>query len=317
MSAHFQSDHFTLHELAAGVYAAIATEGGAGFSNAGLIDLGDRTLAFDAFENPQAAEDLARAAVHLTSRTPAQVIISHWHPDHWGGAQVFAGSVILSTQATRQEMLPIAKEMLREKKNIAAFENDIRKEEARLAKENDLNKQRSLVLSIARQRHSLHALPMLDPTLPNQTFEGKMIFYGSKRSVELIATGKGHTLSDCVLKLSEDRVAFIGDLGFFQSQPFMPYGFPGEWVTLLENMVTWEIERFVPGHGLPGNKADLILEADYIRALEDLVRQVVLAKGTLKDALRQTLPPPFDAWQATGQRFEANVRAAFQRQTAA
>ncbi len=44
MKIDFESGHFTLHTLAEGVYAAIATEGGAGFSNAGLIDLGECTL---------------------------------------------------------------------------------------------------------------------------------------------------------------------------------------------------------------------------------------------------------------------------------
>ena len=34
------SEHFELHELAEGVYAAIAIEGGAAFSNAGIVDLG-------------------------------------------------------------------------------------------------------------------------------------------------------------------------------------------------------------------------------------------------------------------------------------
>ena len=88
MNFSFQSDHFTLHALAEGVYAAIATEMGAGSSNAGLIDLGDQTLVFDAFENPQAAEDLLTACLQLTGRKPAVVIVSHFHADHWAGLQV-------------------------------------------------------------------------------------------------------------------------------------------------------------------------------------------------------------------------------------
>jgi len=70
MNAVIQSEHFTLHLVTEGVYAAIATEGGAGFSNAGIINLGDQTLVFDAFENPQAAEDLLRACLQLTNRKP-------------------------------------------------------------------------------------------------------------------------------------------------------------------------------------------------------------------------------------------------------
>ncbi|MCU0486038.1 MAG: hypothetical protein MUC85_07980 [Anaerolineales bacterium] len=36
--------------------------------------------------------------------------------------------------------------------------------------------------------------------------------------------------------------------------------------------------------------------------------------GTISDALGERLPPPFDAWQGAGRRFEANVRGAFRRQ---
>ena len=57
----WKHEHFTLHQLADGVYAAIATELGAAFSNAGLIDLGGQTLVFDAFENPVPCQNHIRA----------------------------------------------------------------------------------------------------------------------------------------------------------------------------------------------------------------------------------------------------------------
>jgi glyoxylase-like metal-dependent hydrolase (beta-lactamase superfamily II) len=311
----FQSEHFTLHQLAGGVYAAIATELGAGFSNAGLIDLGEQTLVFDAFENPLAAEDLLQASLHLTGRNPSTVILSHWHPDHWGGLQVFKDSSILATPETRTAMIPLCVEMLKDRQDPSRMEQALRETEAQLAVETEPIKRHTLQVSIARQRHDLAALPALEPTLSNQTFAGKIIFHGSERTVELMATGKGHTLSDCILRLPQERVAFIGDLGFFQSQPFMPYGFPAKWVKLLNEMAGWDIDTFVPGHGPLGSKADLVREAEYILALETLVAQVVQAGGSVEDALRQHLPAPFAAWQTIGHRFEANVRASFMKQS--
>ena len=313
----FQSEHFTLHQLADGVYAAIATELGAGFSNAGLVDLGEQTLVFDAFENHLAAADLLKASQKLTGRKPSSVVISHWHPDHWGGLQVFADNSILATLKTRRAMIPLSVEMLQDRQDPSRMEQVLRETEALLAVGTEPTKHHALQVSIARQRHDLAALPTLEPTLPNQTFEGKITFYGSLRSVELIATGKGHTISDCLLRLPQERVAFIGDLGFFQSQPFMPYGFPARWVKLLNDMVSWDIDTFVPGHGPLGSKVDLAREAEYILALEALVEQVVQTGGSVEDALHQVLPAPFAAWQAVGHRFEANVRAAFKRQSTA
>lgn len=112
--------------MADGVYAAIATELGVAFSNAGLIDLGDQTLVFDAFENPRPAEDLLEASIQLTGRKPKTVIISHWHPDHWGGLQVFADCAILATPATRKAMLPVAKEMRQEQSDLSGLTDALR-----------------------------------------------------------------------------------------------------------------------------------------------------------------------------------------------
>jgi cyclase len=76
------SEHFDLKPLADGIYAAIAIEGSAARSNAGIIDLGEQTLIFDTFDSVRAAEDLRAAAEHLTGREATCVIISHAHADH-------------------------------------------------------------------------------------------------------------------------------------------------------------------------------------------------------------------------------------------
>jgi glyoxylase-like metal-dependent hydrolase (beta-lactamase superfamily II) len=84
------SKHFRLEQLLDGVYAAIGIPGSGSGSNAGIIDLGDRTLVFDTFLTPQAGDDLRAAAEHLTGRPVAAVINSHWHADHIHGNQAFA-----------------------------------------------------------------------------------------------------------------------------------------------------------------------------------------------------------------------------------
>jgi len=61
------SKHFRLQRLVEDVYAAIHIDGGAAIGNAGIVDLGDRTLIYDTFNAPQAAEDLRTAAEALTS----------------------------------------------------------------------------------------------------------------------------------------------------------------------------------------------------------------------------------------------------------
>ena len=67
-----ESRHYILHELADGVYAAIHNdEGGYAICNAGIIDLGDKTIVLDPFISPAAARDLKQHAENLTGRPRA------------------------------------------------------------------------------------------------------------------------------------------------------------------------------------------------------------------------------------------------------
>ena len=100
------SKHFRLQELAGGVYAAIHISGGAAIGNAGIVDLGDRTLIYDTFIAPQPAGDLRRAAEALFGRPVDFVVSSHWHNDHIWGNQVFdAETDIVSTAETRRMII--------------------------------------------------------------------------------------------------------------------------------------------------------------------------------------------------------------------
>ena len=52
------SPHFAVDSLAPGVWAVIHADSGSASANAGIIDLGDATVVFDAFMTPEAAIDL-------------------------------------------------------------------------------------------------------------------------------------------------------------------------------------------------------------------------------------------------------------------
>lgn len=97
------SRHFHLERLAEGVYAAMAIDGAGAMCNAGIVDLGDRTLIFDTFWTPEAGQDLRAAAEHLTGHAITYVINSHYNADHIHGNQVFSTeTTIISTSRTRE-----------------------------------------------------------------------------------------------------------------------------------------------------------------------------------------------------------------------
>jgi glyoxylase-like metal-dependent hydrolase (beta-lactamase superfamily II) len=151
---------------------------------------------------------------------------------------------------------------------------------------------------------------------PNLTFERRLAFEGTKRRAELHVVEPGHTDSDAFLLLPEERVLFMGDLGFFDCQPFMAFCDPAAWRAWLKEAEGFDVETFVPGHGPPGTKADLALKRQYIALVEDLVAQAVHEGLTVEETVAQSLPEPFDAWQAGGMaRWEANVQALYERHT--
>lgn len=309
------SEHFTLDQLADGVYAAIATPEGAAFSNAGIVDMGDHTLIFDTFDAPQAAENLRAAAEQLTGRSADYVVISHWHPDHWLGNQAFAGqATIIATHQTLEEMRPVAQEIAASEPDPSQLEQAILENQQRLETETDERWRAGLVRSISRLRHSLQALPILSVHLPNLTFETRLAFHGGRRNADLLTWGAGHTSSDCFLLLPEERIAFAGDLAFFHSQPFMPYCDPQAWITCLDKLDQLAVDTFVPGHGPLGTRADIALQRQYLVMLEEMVADAIRAGRPVEETLRQPLPTPFDTWLMGGMgRFEANVQFLYQR----
>src|SRR6185369_3110570 len=99
------SEHFTFHELANSVWAAIVKPSGLAASNSGIVDLGDQTLVFDTTLSPASAADLRAAAESLTGRPVSAVLTSHWHRDHVFGNSVFAPETpIYATARTREIM---------------------------------------------------------------------------------------------------------------------------------------------------------------------------------------------------------------------
>jgi cyclase len=310
-----KSKHFELKRLADGINAAIALPGGAASSNAGIIDLGDRTVVFDTFETPSAAKDLQVTAEQLTGRTVTCVINSHAHSDHWMGNQVFhPQATILATHSTRGAMPEFVEYINQIKKDSTVLENDIRLAEARLEIETDPRWRATLSSQILRMHYDLEDLPALELHMPDQTFEGEFLFHGTQRQAKLLGQYKGHTNSDACLFLPEEKIVFMGDLGFFNTQPFLAFSDPEQWRRQLEEMEQMDYEVFVPGHGPVGTKADIALQKEYMKALDELVKQVLRRGGTVDEALLQPLPAPFDGWLTGGMnRFERNVRSAYER----
>ena len=207
----FESRHFDIEELADGVFTAIHKDGGAAICNAGIIDLGDRTLIFDSFLTPQAARDLKAASEALTGKAVSIVINSHCHNDHIWGNQVFEGHAeIISSGETRQVIATAGmKEYEWFKENAAKRLKSIQDEYESIE---DEAARGELTMWLSYYQGLVDDLPELRVVQPTLTFEGRFEIPGTRRLVELIEYHDGHTKSDVILYLPQDCIIFMGDI---------------------------------------------------------------------------------------------------------
>jgi len=306
------SKHFRLQQLADGVYAAIHIAGGAAIGNAGIVDLGDRTLIYDTFIAPQAAQDLRTAAEALTGRPIDAVIDSHWHYDHiWGNQAFSADTDIISTEETRRLIIATRGHGAYDS-FMADAEANLETTRAQFEATEDEGQRRQLALWIDYHRSVVEAKPTLQIRAPNLTFAQRLAFHGTDRTAELIDFVGGHTESDAVLFLPQEGIAFMSDLLFIGHQPYLGGGDPERLLHLLETISDLTSKLLVPGHGPVGTAESLMVMRQYVRTLDDQARKMV-EDGEAEETIEaMAVPEPYDDWLFASF-FPGNMHFLYQR----
>ncbi|WNB90865.1 MBL fold metallo-hydrolase [Bacillus sp. NEB1478] len=268
MTKDYQSKHFTLEKVRDGIYGAIAKDGGGAVGNAGFIDLGDQTIIFDTFNTPQAALDLKNMAEELTNRPITWVVNSHYHGDHIRGNQVFSSSHILASETTFTEMKENHPARIEKQKlDLAGLEGHIKK----LKQQYEETKDQELKFEISFLEEIAISLPGLQLTLPQYTFEESFTIYGSKRTAKIYTMGGAHSYCDSFLYIPEDRVIFTGDLLVIDTHPALfEESDVDNWLRILNQFDTWDIDAAIPGHGPVGSKSDFHLISQYLEDIREI-----------------------------------------------
>jgi cyclase len=306
------SKHFRLQQLADGVYAAIHIAGGAAIGNAGIVDLGDRTLIYDTFIAPQAAADLRTAAEALTGRPIDFVIDSHWHNDHIWGNQVFnTGTDIISTEETRRMFITTRGHGAYDS-FMADAEANLEATRVRFEATEDESQRRQLALWVDYHQSVVETKPILQIRVPNLTFVERLAFHGTGRTAELIDFVGGHTESDAVLFLPQERIAFMSDLLFIGHQPYLGGGDPDRLLHILETILDLSPKLLVPGHGPVGKADSLTAMGQYVRTLDRLACKMV-EDGEAEETIEaMAIPEPYGDWLFAAF-FPVNMHFLYQR----
>jgi glyoxylase-like metal-dependent hydrolase (beta-lactamase superfamily II) len=300
--------HYAISRLADGVWAALAKDGGAAMSNAGIVDLGGTTLVFDTSFTPQAGSELRRAAEQLTKHPVKFVMNSHYHSDHIRGNQVYPAATVVSTSRTRDLIDTRGRDELKD--DLAHAAGKVTAYQAALARAKTEEERRDAEYWLALYRGVVATLPSIRLRLPDLTFESRQVFHGRARSAELITYGGGHTPSDAFLFLPAERIAFMGDLILIDNHPYLPDGDPDEWLKILDRLEELPITRIVPGHGPVGGAEAVPVVRGYITAVQRVAADLVRSGRRPEDAV---MPEAFRSWRF-GNYFPDNIRFLYDRE---
>ena len=289
------SPYFHLGQLAEGVWAAIVARGTGAWGNAGIVALGERTLVFDTFLTPAAARDLRTAAEALTSQPVAYVVNSHYHMDHIHGNAVFDDATIITTGKTRERIANRGAEILDQMRERP---DDLASLDAEIASATTPELADDLRVQQGDYRALYAALSELTLRLPDITFERRLTLHGTKRTVEVLSYGGGHTSSDAFLFLPAERIAFLGDLLGVKMHPSFGQANLEQWDEILERIEALDIQSAVPGHGPVGTLDDVAALRQYLGDMEMLVDEAIV-RGETTEGIA-ALPPPaaYAAWGA-------------------
>lgn len=119
--------------------------------------------------------------------------------------------------------------------------------------------------------------------LTTLTFDRKVVLHRGPL-VEVYFLGRGHTDGDAILFLSEQRVAFLGDLLWTRVLPNVKDGFTREWIATLKQVLALGAERFVPGHGAFATASDVRDQIAYLMWLREAVEPWVVEGKSVDEA---------------------------------
>jgi cyclase len=286
-----ESTHFRIEPVDRGVWAAIARDGGYGLCNAGIYDLGGRTVVFDSMLTPRAGEFLAKAAERVTGRWPDLVVNSHWHGDHIRGSSAFGGTPAASTLRTRHLIQTRGRAQWR--LDLRAMPGALRELDGRTSR----IPRRERAMFRGWFRGTLAIPRPFAPRPPEVTFQRSVTMVGRRRSLRLISFGGGHSPSDVFAFEPESKVVSFGDLLSVGLHPSVTDGDPRRWRRMLGRIRDVGVKVAIPGHGPLGAAREVEKLERYLLSPESRGREIARRSTPAPEWASERPPPEFREWR--------------------
>lgn len=205
-------------EIAEGVYLLrgvdehLSVHNGGNVANIVFMETGEGVVLFDTGPSRIYGEELKQAIADTTDEPIIRVIVSHAHPDHYLGNQVFEDLPIESLAAVRDVIADVG----------------------------DLFTDNMYRLVDVWMRGTRTVVPSA-PLSPGREKIGR-------RNLEFIALG-GHSHADLALYDHSQQLLLAADLVFMNRAPTTPHADLKQWQRSLDQLQEIPIGTLVPGHG--------------------------------------------------------------------
>jgi glyoxylase-like metal-dependent hydrolase (beta-lactamase superfamily II) len=281
-------DDAKLEDLGGGIYAYLQPDGSWGLSNAGLISDGDQSLLVDTLYDLPLTRRMLDAMSEATSaaRKIDTVVNTHANGDHCFGNQLVSDARIITSTATAEEWDAVPPKVM----------------SAMLAGADQMGAAGEFL----KRAFGAFEFDGLEPTPPNQTFDGRLDLKVGDLEVALIEVGPAHTRGDVIIHVPSTRTIFTGDILFIEGTPIMWEGPVANWIDACEKIVALDPEVVVPGHGPLTDTRGALAVRDYLVYIRDEARKRFDAGLSAREAALDIQLGDYSAW-LDSERIAVNV----------
>lgn len=225
--------------------------------NSVAIVSNDGVLVFDANGTPAAARAVLAEIRKLTRQPVRWLVLSHWHWDHWYGAEVYAsafpGLAIVAHEKSRALMAGPAVEFNRPglEVQLPAHVHEVERslERAKAAAPAGSEAAR-WAEHLERDRFFLGQKRAVKHTLPTLTFTDSLVIHLGEREIHVVHVDRAITPGDAFLVLPRENLVVSGDL-LVNPVTFALFCYPDGWIRSLEWLEALDAATLIPGHGAP------------------------------------------------------------------
>jgi len=281
-----------LHDLGNSVYAYLQPDGSWGWSNAGIVTDGNASLLVDTLYDLKLTQEMLDS---MRRSIPAaasidMVVNTHADGDHCYGNQLVAGSQIIASARTAEEMIELPPQQF-----------------ATILKQAPALGQVGEFLSRIFGPFEFENITW---TPPNKTFEGELTLRVGGKVVHLIEVGPAHTRGDTLVHIPADRVIFTGDILFIGGHPIAWAGPVSNWIRACNLILTMDVETIVPGHGPITDKKGVVEVKNYLEYVFQEARKRYEAGMPAFEATKDIPLNQYASWK-DGERIAVTVEAIY------